>query len=175
MRAYKSKHLTKDVYNRIRPVGSTRPRMYGVPKIHKADIPLRPILSMINSPQHELAKLLTEILQPVVNKYSTFTVKDTFEFCEKLEEFSDSCASISETFMCSFDIKSLFTNVPLKETIDICVNVLSRDEEVPTPGVPEDLLRKLLLKATTEVEFSFNNIIFKQTDGVAMDPHWGQR
>ena len=42
------------------------------------------------------------------------------------------------------------------------------DQEVPTPGVPEDLLRKLLLKATTEVEFSFNSIIFKQTDGVAM-------
>ena len=97
LRAYESKHPTKDVYNRIRPVGSTRPRTYGVPNIHKADIPLRPILSMINSPQHELAKWLTEILQPVVNKYSTFTVKDTFEFCEKLEEFSDSWVNISET------------------------------------------------------------------------------
>ena len=142
--------------------------MYGVPKIHKADIPLRPILSMINSPQHELAKWLTEILQPVVNKYSTFTVKDTFDFCGKLQEFSDRCENISETFLCSFDIRSLFTNVPLKETVQICLYVLYRDEEVSTPVMPEDLLRKLLLKATTDVEFSFDNTLYKQIDRVAM-------
>ena len=61
--------------------------------------------------------------------------------------------------MCSFDIKSLFTIVLLKETIELCVDALYRDEGVPTPGVPEDLLRKLLLTATTEVEFNFHNTL----------------
>ena len=54
--------LARDVYDRVRPTGSQRPRMYGLPKTQKEDIPLRPILSMIGSSQHELAKWLAEIL-----------------------------------------------------------------------------------------------------------------
>ena len=43
-----------------------------------------------------------------------------------------------------------------------------RDDSVKKPHVPEELLRKLLLQATTEVEFSFNDVIYRQVDGVAM-------
>ena len=52
----KDDQITPSIYNDIRPTGSQRPRMYGLPKTHKASIPLRPILSMIGSPQHELTK-----------------------------------------------------------------------------------------------------------------------
>ena len=61
--------------------------MYGLPKLHKDGVPMQPILSMIKAPQHELAKWLTEVLQPVLAKYSQYLVKDTFEFCEHIEQF----------------------------------------------------------------------------------------
>ena len=70
--------------------------------------------------------------------------------------------------MCSYDIVSLFTNIPIDETINIVLDTLYRDEQISPPPHPENLLRKLLIKATTEVEFSFNNVMFKQIDGVAM-------
>ena len=35
-------------------------------------------------------------------------------------------------------------------------------------SIPEAVLKKLLLKATTEVEFSFDNVMYRQIDGVAM-------
>ena len=57
--------------------------------------------------------------------------------------------------MCSYDVVSLCTNIPLEEMITICHDTLFRDGSVQKPHVPEELLRKLLLKATTEVEFSF--------------------
>ena len=61
--------ITEDIYQHIRPVGSTRPRLYGLPKINRpSPAPLRPILSMVGSAQHELAKWLTEVLQPVTLK-----------------------------------------------------------------------------------------------------------
>ena len=44
--------LLSKIYGRIRPTGSQRPRMYGLPNIHKQDVPLRPILSMTGSTQH---------------------------------------------------------------------------------------------------------------------------
>ena len=71
-------------------------------------------------------------------------------------------------FMCSFDISSLFTCNPLKKTIEICLDYLYREEDIAKPTVPEKVLKKLLLKATTEVEFSFNDTMFRQVDGVAM-------
>ena len=167
LRARKNGHISKEVYERIRPVGASRPRMYGLPKLHKQGVPMRPILSMVNAPQQEMARWLAGLLRPVVMKYGDRTLKDTFEFCDDLERFvTDN--NVEGTFMCSFDISSLFTNVPLNEAIDIALDALYRDPEVPTPSEPESLIRKMLLKATTDVEFSFDGNMYKQLDGVAM-------
>ena len=77
--------LARDVYDRVRPIGSQRPRMYGLPKTHKQYIPLRPILSMIGSSQHEPAKWLAEILAPVLKIYSSHSVKDLFTFANFIQ------------------------------------------------------------------------------------------
>ena len=66
LRQQRAGKISKGVYERIRPVGASRPRMYGIPKIHKNGTPLRPIFSMVNATQHELAKWLAEVLKPVV-------------------------------------------------------------------------------------------------------------
>ena len=114
-------------------VGTTRPQMYGLPKLHKDGVPLQPILSMIGAPQHELA----ELLKLVVNNYSNHTIKDTFEFCSRLESIQDNEES-TEGFMCCFDIKSLFANIPLEKTIDVCLDCLYRDDEIDKPTVLEN-------------------------------------
>ena len=122
---------------------------------------------MVNAPQYEMSKWLAEQLKPVVGKYSTHTIKDTFEFCEELEDFQVDHNS-SDKFMCSFDIASLFANIPLEKTLNICLDTLYRDKNVKKPRFPEKLTRKLLTRSTTDVEFSFNGDMYRQTDGVAM-------
>ena len=59
LRALKKGDTTRYIYDWVQSSGSMRPYMYGVPKLHKDGVLLRPILSMINSPQHELEKWLT--------------------------------------------------------------------------------------------------------------------
>ena len=49
-------------------------------KTHKSNIPLRSILSMFGSSQHELAKFLAVTLQPEF--YSSFCIQDSFSFAE---------------------------------------------------------------------------------------------
>ena len=115
----KDGQLTPSTYNDIRPTGSQRPRMYRLPKTHKASIPLRPILSMIGSSQHESAKWLCTILQPVLDRYSTRCIKDSFTFAKTIQDLT---TDSDQTFPCSFDISSLFTNIPLRETIQICAD-----------------------------------------------------
>ena len=106
--------ISKQVYEAIGPTGPQRPRMYGLPKIHKKDVPLR--LSMTGSAQHQLAKWLTSLLQPVLQNLSSNCVSDSFTFVKEVKKFIFSASSV---FLCSFDITSLFTNAPLAETIEI--------------------------------------------------------
>ena len=68
------------------------------------------------------------------------------------------------SFMCSFDISSIFTNVPLSETIKICAD----RSELNSPPFPEEVFIELMETATRSVEFSFNNEMYQEKDGVAM-------
>ena len=77
------------------------------------------------------------------------------------------CVATPNARMASFDIKSLFTNVPLEETIRICVNELYHSDLVP-PTLTDRSFIKLIKKVTTGVEFSFDDIMYRQTDGVTM-------
>ena len=72
-----------------------------------------------------------------------------------------------DVFMCFFDASSLFTNVPLDETIKIFSDALYDDSDLQ-PLIPKDVIVELMKSATSSVEFNFNNTIYKQTDGVAM-------
>ena len=98
-----------------------RPRIYGLPKIHKRDVLLCPILSMCHSVQHSLAKWLAECLNAVLEVYSGFCVKDSFIFVSIIRQLS--FCNYSQ-FLVSFDIVSLFTNILLDETISICADFL---------------------------------------------------
>ena len=137
--------------------------LYGTAKVHKPGVPLRPILAMIGSPQHATAKWLADLLKPVLLKYSWFVVNDSFEFSQMIRQFTVPASAR----MCSFDIKSLYTNVPLEETIKICAKELYHSEIVP-PTLLEESFTKLIKKVTLGVEFSFNEVMYKQKDGVAM-------
>ena len=103
----------------IRPTGSQRPRMYGLPKTHKGT-PLRPILSMTGSSHHELGKWLAGLLQPVFKRFSSHFISDSFTFAKTMQNLGID----PNVLMCSFDMSSLFTNVPLDETIKICSEAL---------------------------------------------------
>ena len=68
--------------------------------------------------------------------------------------------------MASLDVDSLFTNIPLGETIDILVHNLHNDNESP-PNFPKHDFHNLRNIATKETFFMFNNEYYKQVDGVA--------
>ena len=69
--------------------------------------------------------------------------------------------------MYSFDIWSLFTCFPILQTINICADMLYRSH-LTTPDILEAVFVELLKFATTSVEFSFDNIMYRQVDGISM-------
>ena len=71
LQKHKDDLLPANLYDLFRSTGSQRPRMYGLPKTHKKDVPLRPILSVTGSAQHQLAKYLSSLLESVLTLYSS--------------------------------------------------------------------------------------------------------
>ena len=97
--------------------------MYGLPKVHKVDVPLRPILSANNTPTYNLAKYLVSILTPFTcNEY---TIKNSFEFAREVTSINNS----NSCHMCSFDVQSLFTQIPLAETINIMIDLVFENNQ----------------------------------------------
>ena len=67
----------------------------------------------------------------------------------------------------SYDVESLFTSIPIKETIDFICDEIYTKKKLPTI-CKQSIFVKLLYKLTTECTFSANGELFKQTDGVSM-------
>ncbi len=68
--------------------------------------------------------------------------------------------------MVSFDACSLFTNVPIHDTINFIREIVSKSEIDLRVPLPE--LCDLILFCVEHVQFSFNNRLFFQEDGIAM-------
>ena len=68
--------------------------------------------------------------------------------------------------MCSFDVSSLFTNIPLDETIQICLDKFYALAN--PPKLPRSVLKDLLLFATKRSHFLFHGHYYDQIDRVAM-------
>ena len=102
-----------------------KPRvLYWLAKIYKALEDGTPsfhqILSAIGASTYNLAKFCDQLLKPLTS--NDYTINDSFSFIKEVLNFNASC------FMASFDIKSLFTNIPVTESLDLCVQNLYRNQ-----------------------------------------------
>ena len=160
---YEKNAITCDIKTTVAPDEPFPACLYGLPKIHKALVDglpnYRPIISQIGSPRYKTAKYLLDfILHITKNKY---TLKDSFEFVSMIDKQDDN------SFMCSFDIDSLFTNVPLEETIELLIkNVFGRKRKIN--GLSKSDFQDLLKLTTMGTVFYFNGNYYKQLDDVAM-------
>ena len=68
--------------------------------------------------------------------------------------------------MCSFHVCSLFTNIPLNKTIDICINKLYSSPS--PPNIPPDVLTGTFHFAKKDLHFIFKGKYYDQIDGIAM-------
>ena len=54
--------MSEALYKRLYPTGAGSPKFYGLPKVHKEGILLRPIVSSIGAVSYETSKELARIL-----------------------------------------------------------------------------------------------------------------
>ena len=78
------KVISWEFHKKLYPTTDQPPRFYGLPKVHKANMPLRPIVSGIGSISYNCSKHLAEVLTCLVGKTDAY-VKNSKEFKVKLQ------------------------------------------------------------------------------------------
>ena len=106
-------------------------------------------------------KLLAKLLSPLSTL--EYTVKSTKVFTEKLRT-----VKVPKGYqMVSFDVKALFTNIPLEYSIDLVLKRICENHEIFT-SITRNEMREILLLCAKKVHFPFRDVVYLQTDGVAM-------
>ena len=107
-------------------------RAHGMPKTHKSfkDLPaFRPIIETTTTPHYNVGKFLSSLLNPfTVNDYN---LRDSFHALSEIKTIPQSLFDKDYRFV-SFDIVSLFTNVPLKRTIEIILKRVFENKLINT-------------------------------------------
>ena len=156
--------MSETTYKKIYPTGAGIPKFYGLPKIHKAEVPLRPIVSSRGSVAYNIAKELARILKPLAGR-TTYSVHNTKDFVDQIKNIklqSDEC-------IISYDIKALFTSVPIEPTIKIIKQHLENYKELPQrTSMWVQHIIMLLEFCLKNTHFVFQGRFYEQTEGAAM-------
>lgn len=156
------KYITDKVYRTITKHNSSVSKAYGLPKIHKVDIPVRIIEASYESPAHEISAFVAEILKKLTAN-SKYNVKNSFELVKRFSGLKIDPGEL----MTSFDVKSLFTNVSVDYALEI-IDERWNEVEIYTPIPKEEFFIILNFILFDCNQFKYNGRIYKQNHGTPM-------
>ena len=156
--------ISPELYKRLRSSGGLTPQLYGLPKLHKPGVPLRPIVSFIQSPSYQLSKHLSRFLSPLIGNTDSH-VRNSSEFAS----FIRSKSLQPNEVLVSFDVVSLFTNIPVELAVDVARRRLEADPSLDSrTSLTADELVRLLAFCLNATYLSFRGCVFQQTFCTAM-------
>ena len=104
--------IPKELARRLKTTSGVSPKLYALLKIHKPNVPVRPIVSSTGSPTYQLTKYVTTLINLLAGQTSSFIMNS-----ENFVQFVKNIHLQPSEVMVSFDIKLLFTEVPVKKAM----------------------------------------------------------
>lgn len=158
-----SKQINKIKQNQLTNNNPITPRMYGLIKAHKENLPIRPIVNSHQSPVYNLSKFFNPFLNSLNNK-NPYDIKNALQAKKHLQKIKLN----NEDILISLDVISLYPNVPLDFFFEI-INNKFNDHIKPFSTIKNknNFLEGLKLCLNNSF-FQFDNKFFKQTYGVPM-------
>ncbi|BHF83223.1 hypothetical protein SprV_0802636500 [Sparganum proliferum] len=146
----------------MKPQDAAIAHFYGLPKIHKPNVPLRPVVALKGTPTYGLAKWLTKHLKKLTEGSEHTAVSPT-HFLERLRGVKVA----PDEIMVSFDVVSLFTPIPKELATRVISDLLERryDEE-QRPLKRKHIME--LLDYCLSTYFRFYGQVYEQIQGTSM-------
>ena len=152
---YKNNNFISEIeYTQLTPHGSNSPaaRFYGLPKIHKNNMPMHPIVSACGTAAYNTAKFISKIFQNYCCKTSSF-VKDSTDFIKKIKHLS---INPEEETLAPVALQVI------NSKISTCTNLTN------VCKIPTEKFIKLLEFIMINCIFCFNKKFYKQLQDAAM-------
>ena len=153
--------ITKDNKTKPTSMNPTATNIRGLPKIHKAGYPIRPIINWRGAPAYKLAKYLTKLIQLHIPLPNAFNIKNAVHLIDDLLEIPHK----QGIRLVSFDIENMYPNIPSNKLVHII-------ERISYENQLDDRISKELIKITrTVIEqnyFTFQNQNYSQKRDLAM-------
>ena len=130
-------------------IGKWYSSVNGTPKMHKLSSSdtfpkLCPIFSSIGTFNYDITRFFGDLLSPVIP--DDYSYKDAFSFVSEIKN-----VNLPGKVLVSYDVTSLFTNIPLLETIYIAINLIFNHD--PNLNITKKELKKPFLFATSQTHF----------------------
>ena len=85
-------------------------------------MPLRPIVSFINSPTYKISKEISKRIKMAYEKEELHSIENSKKVIENLKEITIT----NKTKLMSLDIKDMYTNIPIAKTVETCLLYTSK-------------------------------------------------
>ena len=156
--------IDNKTFFRLFPTKTRIPRMYGQPKIHKENYPLREIVDSTSSVAKECDKYIGKVIQKYTGK-SPYYVKDSAHFAEMIKDLTVD----EDEILVSYDVTALYPSVPQEEAIEIIYQIMKDDPNLSekTSMSAENLIQLFKICVRTTY-FVFNRKLYQQVDGLAI-------
>ena len=141
------------------------PQLYLLPKIHKQNIPGRPIISGCGGSTVKLSQYADHLLKPLLKHISSY-VQDTTDFLRRI--FSLNANLPNNVILITIDVRSLYTNIINDQGIQVCIDML-KETNMVSPESEQSIIN-ILSFILNKNSFTFNNEHFLQIHGTAMAP-----
>ena len=155
--------ISDAILNGLKIRGGQIPKIYGLAKVHKVGVPVRPIVSMSGTVYAKIGELVSEWLSRLPEAKINCGSKTVTDMCRKGR---DSMKIRPNRKLVSFDVVSLYTNVRVKEAINLAAEKLYELED--GPPVDKETFIILANLCCSDVLLRSNNGVYIQKDGLAM-------
>lgn len=95
------------------------PSVRGLIKVHKTNMPIRPIVNFKNALSYKLAKMLTRILKSYIPLPNVYNVQNSVQLMRDLSDIP----SVPGLKLVSLDVWDMYTNIPTEDVINIISNL----------------------------------------------------
>jgi hypothetical protein len=134
---------------------------YLLPKIHKENNPVRPIVSANGHSTEKILGVIDFHLRSFVEKLPSH-IKDTTDYLKKMENLTIP----KNTTLVTMDVTSLYTNIPRDDGIAACRKIW---EQRTVQEPPTECLVEMLTLVLKNSNFTFDGNHYLQINGAAME------
>jgi hypothetical protein len=158
---------TKGKSNTYLKKNPTPPTLNAQLKLHKPNIPIRPVVNNKNAPAYKTAKTLNDILKQCLCLDNRYNIINSTSLANDIVKLSIN----NKHRMITYDVKGLYTNVPIDKTLKITeIQLLKNNDKHKTKQIIT-ILKSIL----AQNYFTFHDTIYHPNKGVVMGPPYQAR